>query len=110
MAKSSIDKTDKTDKIKRLKKTKEERNLMVIKKTVTDNNRKTISKLKTKGMRSIIGDSAEEIQQLLEVNANESAVSLMQKRLLQTLVDVLPYAEHAVRHSKGIRGVYQLNS
>lgn len=57
-----------------------------------------------------MGDSAEVIQQLLEANSNESALSLMQKRLLQTLVDVLPYAEHAVRASKGSRGVYQLNS
>jgi len=69
-----------------------------------------ISKLNTKGMRSIVGDSAEQIQQLLEQNQNESAVSLMQKRLLQSLVDVLPYAEHAIRKTKGTRGVYQLNS
>jgi hypothetical protein len=72
--------------------------------------KKRISKLNTKGMRSIIGDSAEEIQQLLESNNNESASTLMQKRLLQGLVDLLPYAEHAVRKSKGARGVYQINS
>ena len=95
---------------KKKKKTSEERNLAVIKETLEVGTKKTISKLKTKGMRSIMGDSAEVIQQLLESNANESAMSLMQKRLLQTLVDVLPYAEHAVRHSKGMRGVYQLNS
>lgn len=95
---------------KKKKKTSEERNLAIIKTTVTEGSKKTISKLKTKGMRSIMGDSAEVIQQLLEANSNESALSLMQKRLLQTLVDVLPYAEHAVRASKGSRGVYQLNS
>jgi hypothetical protein len=72
--------------------------------------KKRISKLNTKGMRSIIGDSAEEIQQLLESNSNESASTLMHKRLLQGLVDLLPYAEHAVRKSKGARGVYQMNS
>lgn len=77
---------------------------------ITDAAPKRISKLKTKGMRSIIGDSAEEIQQLLEVNKNESATTLIQKRLLQSLVDVLPYAEHNVRQTKGQRGVYQLNS
>lgn len=69
-----------------------------------------ISKLNTKGMRSIIGDSAEEIQQLLESNNNESASTLMQKRLLQSLVDIIPYAEHSIRKTKGARGVYQLNS
>lgn len=71
---------------------------------------KKISKLNTKGMRSIIGDSAEEIQQLLESNHNDSATTLMQKRMLQTVVDLLPYAEHNVRQTKGARGVYQINS
>jgi hypothetical protein len=69
-----------------------------------------ISKLNTKGMRSILGDSAEEIQQLLESNSNDSAITLMQKRMIQTVVDLLPYAEQAVRNSKGARGVYQINS
>ena len=71
---------------------------------------KRISKLNTKGMRSIIGDSAEDIQQMLERNNNDGAVSLIQKRLLQGVVDVLPYAEHAIRNTKGHRGVYQFNS
>lgn len=69
-----------------------------------------VSKLNTKGMRSILGDSAEEIQQLLEANNSDSAISLMQKRMAQTVVDLIPYAEHAVRKSKGARGVYQINS
>ena len=72
--------------------------------------RKRVSKLNTKGMRSILGDAAEDIQQMLESNNNESAVSLMQKRMMQTVVDLIPYAEHAVRKSKGARGVYQINS
>ena len=71
---------------------------------------KRISKLNTKGMRSIIGDSAEAIQQLLETNANESALALMQKRLLQAVVDTLPFAEHTIRATKGAKGVYQFNS
>jgi len=69
-----------------------------------------ISKLNTKGMRSIVGDSADAIQQLLEDNNNESASSLIQKRLMQTLIDVIPHAEHTIRSTKGARGVYQLNS
>lgn len=96
-----------------IKKTKKKgdnsKELALLKTQVVANNKK-ISKLNTKGMRSILGDSADEIQQLLETNANESAQSLMQKRLLQTLIDILPYAEHTVRKTKGARGVYQLNS
>lgn len=59
---------------------------------------------------SIIGDAAEEILQLLEDNNSQSAVPLIYKRLLQSLVDTIPAAEHAVRASKGAKGVYQLNS
>ena len=71
---------------------------------------KSISKLRTKGMRSIIGDSAEDIQQLLEAGDNDNATSLMLKRMLQALIDLVPYAENNVRKSKGQRGVYQINS
>ena len=77
-------------------------------KEVTD--LKSISKLRTKGMRSIIGDSAEDIQQLLEAGDNDNATSLMLKRMLQALIDLVPYAENNVRKSKGQRGVYQINS
>lgn len=72
--------------------------------------RRKISKLKTKGMRSILGDSAEDIQQLLEVGEQDGATTLLYKRMLQSLVDLVPYAEHNVRKSKGARGVYQINS
>lgn len=69
-----------------------------------------ISKLNPKGMRSIFGDKADAIQQLLEANETDSAVSLIYKKSLQTLIDMIPYAEHAIRKSKGARGVYQINS
>lgn len=91
-------------------KKKDSPELAELKRQVTVGATKRISKLNTKGMRSIIGDSAETIQQLLESNSNESAMALMQKRLLQALVDTLPYAEHAIRNTKGARGVYQFNS
>jgi hypothetical protein len=71
---------------------------------------KKISKLNTKNMRSILGDSAEEIQQLLETNDSDSATMLLQKRLLQSLTDMIPMTEHAIRKSKGTRNVYQFNS
>lgn len=72
--------------------------------------RRTVSKLRMEGMRSILGDSAEDIQQLLEVGDSDNATALMLKRMLQALIDLVPYAEHNVRKSKGQRGVYQINS
>ena len=76
----------------------------------TAENPQRISKTSTSKLKSIIGDSAEEIQQLLEVNNNDSATSLMQKKLLQSLIDVLPLAENTIRETGGSRGVYQFNS
>lgn len=74
--------------------------------------RKRISKLKVgKGqLRSIFGDDAEKIHQLLESNDTDNAVTLLYKRMVQTIVDMIPFAEHAIRKSKGARGVYQINS
>jgi hypothetical protein len=70
-----------------------------------------ISKLRnTNKMRSILGDEAENIHQLVEVGDTDNATSLIYKRILQVLVDLLPYAEHNVRVTKGQRGVYQVNS
>lgn len=72
---------------------------------------KRISKLRNvKRLKSILGDSAEAVHQLLEVGDNESATSLIHKKVLQTLIDVLPYAEATIRKTKGTRGVYQVNS
>jgi len=81
-----------------------------IKRNVVPVKRRRISKTNAKSLRSILGDSAEEIQQLLEISSNESAISLIQKRLLQGLVDIIPYAENTIRKTEGGKGVYQLNS
>jgi hypothetical protein len=70
-----------------------------------------ISKLKNvKKMRSIVGDSSEQISQLLESNETDQAVSLMYKRMLQTLLDLLSYSEQYVRKTKAAKGVYQVNA
>lgn len=71
---------------------------------------KRISKLSGSKMHSILGDAAEEIHQLLERDSNESASSLLQKRLVQATLDMLPYAENTIRETEGARGVYQYNS
>ena len=70
-----------------------------------------ISKLKNVAkMKSIIGDSAEKVHQLLEVGDNDSATALIMKSMLQALIDIIPHAESNVRKTKGARGVYQINS
>lgn len=69
-----------------------------------------LSKTKTSSLRSIIGDSAEEIHQLIEVGDGDSATTLLHKRLMQTLIDLVPFAEHTIRKSKGRYGVYQINA
>lgn len=69
-----------------------------------------ISKLNPKKMKSILGDAAEQINQLLESNSNESAQALLLKRLAQTTLDMIPFAENTIRKTKGQRGVYQFNS
>jgi hypothetical protein len=69
-----------------------------------------ISRLDAEGLETIMGASAEKIQQLLEVGNQDSAVALMQKRMIQALVDLLPHAEQNVRATKGQKGVYQINS
>lgn len=69
-----------------------------------------ISKLTPNKMKSILGDSAEQIHQLLESDSNESASALLRKRLLQEVLDLIPLAVNGVRKTKGQRGVYQVNS
>lgn len=69
-----------------------------------------IGKTDLENMRSIIGDKVEHIQQLLGDGNFESATNSMHTVLLQTLVDIIPYAENAIRESKGQKGVYQINS
>lgn len=69
-----------------------------------------LSKLQTKNLKSIMGDSAESLLQMLEGGDTESATTLIHRRLLQTLLDLIPHAETNVRNTKGARGVYQVNS
>lgn len=76
----------------------------------TDVAARSISRLDAQARNSILGEDAENIQQMLEIGQNEGAMALIQKRLLQSLVDLLPHAENNVRETKGQRGVYQINS
>lgn len=91
---------------KKLKKKVKEHSLALIE----EEPKRRVSKTKTSSLKSIIGDSAEDIQQLLESGDADSSSSLIHKKLVQTIIDLLPYAENNIRKSKGVKGVYQLNT
>lgn len=68
-----------------------------------------LSKLKGKALRTQFGQGAEKILRLLEQDDTDPAIALIYKRLLQSVVDVLPLAEMGIRNTKGIRGVHGFN-
>lgn len=69
-----------------------------------------ISKLPTKeAMTSLIGDNAEDIQQMLERGDSDSALTVLNKRLIQTCVDLIAEVEHGIRDSRGRYGVHSFN-
>lgn len=68
-----------------------------------------LSKLKGKALRTQFGSGAEKILRLLEQDETDPAIALIYKRLLQSVVDVLPLAEMGIRSSKGVRGVHGFN-
>lgn len=70
---------------------------------------KRLSRIQNK-LDSILQDTGDDIQSLLEENDSDNATSLINKRLLQTLIDLIPYAEHNIRKTEGAKGVYQLTS
>lgn len=69
-----------------------------------------ISKLGARAKRTIIGGSAEQIHQLIEHGNTDAATTLIYKKLLQSVVDTLPYMEMVIRKSKGTKGAYAYNS
>jgi len=60
-------------------------------------------------LKSLFGKRTEEMLNLIENNNRDGATVMIYKQLLSTLVTLLPVAEHVVRHTKGQRGVYQIN-
>jgi hypothetical protein len=67
---------------------------------------KSISKLQGKALKTMFGQHSEKILQMLESSDSDPAIALIYKRLLQSIVDLLPLSELAIRSSKGTRGVY----
>lgn len=68
---------------------------------------KNISLLNKAKFESVLLKDVDTIQSMLELNDNDSAISLIYKKLIQSVVDILPILENAVRKSNGDRGVYQ---
>ena len=69
-----------------------------------------VSRKKVRGLTTMFGQRADIILNLLEDDSQtDGALTLIQRTLLQTMVDVLPVVERSVRTSRGKRGVYQLN-
>jgi hypothetical protein len=69
---------------------------------------KRISKLSGK-LQSIIGDDAENIMQSLEVGNIDNGLALLNRRLIQTVVDLIPKLETGIRESNGRYGVHSFN-
>lgn len=70
---------------------------------------KRMSKLDKKELVSIMGDDAEEMQQLFEDDNTDQAIRLLNRRLIQTCIDLIPQLETGIRNSKGRYGVHSLN-
>jgi hypothetical protein len=68
-----------------------------------------ISRLSSKGLNSILGEDAEALQQLLESGDSDSALSQLNKRLIQTSIDLISEVEAGIRESKGRYGVHSFN-
>lgn len=56
------------------------------------------------------GKHAGKLIDMLEMDHTDGALTLLKKRLLQTSVGLLPFAEATVRESKSARGVYQYST
>ena len=69
-----------------------------------------VSSARVRGLVTLFGQRADKILSLLEdEQQTDGALTLIQRTLLQTMVDVLPVVERGVRRSRAKRGVYQLN-
>lgn len=73
------------------------------------NGKPRISRLKHKGMDSILGIDAEALQQMLESGESDSALTQLNRRLIQTSIDLIAEVEVGIRESKGRYGVHSFN-
>ncbi len=76
---------------------------------LTEDGKKKISKISATKLNSILGDDAELLQQMLESGDNDSAMSILNKRLIQTSIDLIAEVETGIRESNGRYGVHSYN-
>lgn len=69
-----------------------------------------LSRTDMKDKVSIVGEHAESIHRLLEDDDVDGASSLIRKRMLQAMIDVIPFIEDNIRSSNGKTGSYHLKS
>jgi len=70
---------------------------------------KKLSKIDKKEIVSIIGDDAEKLQNLFEDDNVARATQMLNRRLVQMLIDLIPQMETGIRRSKGRYGAHSLN-
>lgn len=69
-----------------------------------------VSEKRVRSLMTMFGQRADAVIQMLDYNEHtDGALSLVQRSLLQTMIDLLPIVERQVRRTKGKKGIYQLN-
>jgi hypothetical protein len=71
--------------------------------------KKRMSRLSKQAQESILGQDAEDIQQMLENDQTDQALRYINKRLLQACVDMIAQIETGIRESNGRYGVHSFN-
>lgn len=64
---------------------------------------------KVRVLQSFFKKNADHVIKMLDAGETDGAISTTQRALLQTVVDLIPIVEHAVRASNGRYGVYPFN-
>lgn len=68
------------------------------------------SSMAVEALNSRFGTQAQTIIDMIDMGNSDGASSLIVKALLQSLVEVLPMAEHNIRQSKTTKGIYGFNT
>lgn len=77
---------------------------------VAPQERNKISKIDKRKVKSIVGDDADRMLTMLEDdNSLDAAMKLIKRRLLQTMIDMIPQLETSMRDSNGRYGAHALN-
>lgn len=61
----------------------------------------------TRVLNENFGEAAPKIIEMLEIGDNDNAMTLLQKRLLQSSISMLVYAEKLIKDTEGAKGTYQ---